>query len=664
MSKNGVLAAYCVIVVVGFIVFANSLGNGFVLDDETLILGDKSITDLSNIPKYFTGEMGYHKVIAKYYRPLISSSYAIDYAIWDYNPFGYHLTNVLINIVNSLLVFKFLLILFQRKNVKDSKKNILYILTGALIFAVHPVHTEVVAWVSGRGDLLFFTFYIAAFINYLLIPDEDKHTSKNKRYILTCFFYMLALFSKEMAITFPVVVILYDLVVEKYTLKKLINKKSVLLISLAVISLLYLFIRWSILKDVYDNEKFYYFYGKGFLTTLFSMLQTIPIIFKLIVFPVDLVYDYNGYLPFISSILNPLVILSIVLIIAMAYLSKKFIDKDPLISFSIIFFFVTLLPVLNIIPSINLLAERTLYLVSISLSIVFVCLAYYNWFSKIKYSPYSMAVPVLVFFVILTVIRNAEWKDNYTITLSAEGKSGTTIYTNLGHYYSAKNQLGTAEQYYKKALGLGLETHLLYINIADVLMKQKKFDEAYTYGLKAIELDTLLPESHYMMAQIYSEKNMIKESIAELEKVNKLYPNFNNSEKILNDLKNQSKDSTRADPNKISGMRNDAKKKYTDGDYNGAISVYSELAKIDPQNKAVYDNNIGLSYYALNKLDDALKYFKLAVEGKSGFAMAYNNLGMVYEKKGDLTLAKENYRKAFDSDPNYKTAYDNYNRLK
>ena len=203
---------YLFISIVAFAVYANSLGNEFVFDDESVVQGDQSITQLSNIPKFFTAQEGFHKVIGRYYRPVVSTSYAIDYYLWGLNPSGFHLTNVLINLINSLLVFKFLLLLFGRLSGKISEQNrglskkVFYLsLIGVLIFAVHPVHTEAVSWVSGRTDSLSFTFFITSFICYQLISKQSIHLFFY--YFLMFFFFVLSLLAKEMAITLPVIVI-------------------------------------------------------------------------------------------------------------------------------------------------------------------------------------------------------------------------------------------------------------------------------------------------------------------------------------------------------------------------------------------------------------------------------------------------------------------------
>ena len=150
---------YLVIAIVSFLVYYNALNNDFVFDDESVVQNNQSILTLANIPKFFTAEEGFHKVIGRYYRPVVSSLYAVDYAIWGMNPFGFHLTNVIIHVIASLLLLMVLMKLFG-----DYKNGLLAALIGALIFAVHPIHTEAVSWISGRTDslaTLFFFFIIS-----------------------------------------------------------------------------------------------------------------------------------------------------------------------------------------------------------------------------------------------------------------------------------------------------------------------------------------------------------------------------------------------------------------------------------------------------------------------------------------------------------------------
>jgi len=114
MSKIKPIYCYLIIIAVTYFVFNNSLQNGFVFDDESVVVNNPSIQNPDNVLKYFTGEEGFHKVIGKYYRPIVSSSYLMDFSIWGMDPYGFHLTNIIIHIISCLLLFRILSLMFSR----------------------------------------------------------------------------------------------------------------------------------------------------------------------------------------------------------------------------------------------------------------------------------------------------------------------------------------------------------------------------------------------------------------------------------------------------------------------------------------------------------------------------------------------------------------------
>ena len=184
--------------VISIIVYLNCLQNSFVYDDDATIINNYFIRHWSNLPDLFTSR--YFVLSAELtYRPVVTLSYFIDYAFWHLNPLGYHLTNILLHATNSALVFIFGFQVF---------KNRTSAFISAVFFSSYPLFSEVVNAVGFREDLLAFMFLILAFICYL--------KANQQRYILyysiSLFCYFLSLFSKEMAITLPVLIILYDTV--------------------------------------------------------------------------------------------------------------------------------------------------------------------------------------------------------------------------------------------------------------------------------------------------------------------------------------------------------------------------------------------------------------------------------------------------------------------
>ncbi len=656
---------YLVVAAVAFIIYANSLSNQFVFDDDSVVLGDQTITQLSNIPKFFTGELGFHKVIGSYYRPIVSTTYAIDYYLWKHDPYGYHLTNVIMHVINSVLFCVLLLFMFRRE---QSVFKSYAVLIAGLIFAVHPIHTEVVAWVSGRTDGIACTFFFAAFIFYFKYSDELK----GKYFFLTLFMYFLALLSKEMAISLPVIIILYDLVINRADFKAILNKRKWMYASLIVLSFLFMLLRWYALRNVVPRESYMYFYGMDLPTVIYTMLQTVPLYFRLSVVPYGMLYHYGGYLPYINTLLDFRVIFALVFIAVMLSLAVFFIKRSPYISYSILLFFVTLIPVMNIVPTMNFMADRFLYIPSMFLSIIAAFAAYHYYSRRNKNVIVLAALVVLVGFGFMTVKRNADWKTNDILFMSAEGKPGTVAYVNIGNIYANRQGFDTAEVYYRKALDLRSENLLANNNLGKIMMIKSQYDSASFYINRAHHLDTLSPEPMFTMAQLLQRKGDIKNSILWLEKVQQISPGYMNAPQMIEELKkmpvNELPQNNNTIPQKdlerISQLEQSSYKNYKEKKYDKAIEELRELINLSPQNPAAYYNNMGMCYLDQGKYNEALNSFMAASKSDPKFVAAYNNIGMCYEKLNDIPKAKEQYRKTLEVDSANATAKANLERLK
>lgn len=671
LNKNIV---YIILAVITFAVYANSLYNDFVFDDESVVQADPTIMELSNIPKFFTGEMGFHKVIGAYYRPVVSSTYAIDYAIWEFNPFGYHLTNVIMHIINVLLFYALLLLMFEK--FKSPYKDYI-ILIAALIFAVHPIHTEVVAWVSGRTDGLACTFFFASFIYYL----KYSKGPSNKNLALALFFYLLSLFSKEMAITLPAVIILYDMIINRSEFKGLLKKRYVIYGSLIMISGLFMLLRWYALRTVVPRMTYYYFYEKDTITTILTMLQTVPLYFRLSIAPYGMLYHYSGYMPDISSIMEFRALYAIAFIVIMVGAAVYFIKKAPYVAYAILIFFVTLLPVMNIVPTMNFMADRFLYIPSMFLSII-IAAVLFRYFTKKTYNlVMGLTAIVLMLFVYMTYTRNAEWKTNDILFMTADGRPGVVTYINIGNIYANKGNFDVAEVYYRKAIDLRKETLIGHNNIGKIFMVKANYDSAYYYIDKAYLLDTLSPEPQYTFAQMYNRKGDIPNALKWLEKLATFAPNYQNAAQMLAELKaipleqqimpdslgkNQNMPPIIKDEKmeRVRILEESSYKNYQAKNYDKAIVELNQLIKLMPEKSAGYYNNIGMCYMDQEKYKEAIDNFLIAAKTDIKFSSAYNNIGTCYERMNDIPKARDSYRKALEIDPANELAKQNLEKLK
>ncbi|MCK5421977.1 MAG: glycosyltransferase family 39 protein, partial [Deltaproteobacteria bacterium] len=193
-SKKWTIFYLACLILLPSVIYINSLHNQFVFDDIPLILDNPSIRSLEKIPLRIAS--GIDKIP---YRPLRSITYAVDYQFSGLNPLGYHISNIILHILTSLLIYL---------TISALSGNSRIAFFAALLFAVHPVHTDSVAYISGRRDILSTLFYILGFYLFL----ESRKKKKSKLLILSLAAYLLAIASKEMAVTLPAIFFAYDLI--------------------------------------------------------------------------------------------------------------------------------------------------------------------------------------------------------------------------------------------------------------------------------------------------------------------------------------------------------------------------------------------------------------------------------------------------------------------
>lgn len=250
--------------------FYPALSANFVnLDDTAMVTINQYIKDLSisNIISIFSN---YHY---RMYHPIVTLSYAIEYYFFKLDPFIYHFINIILHLLNTFLVF----FIFR----KLTKSFAVSYIVG-ILFAIHPVHVEAVAWVSARKDLLYSIFYLLSILFYIKLPET---THKTKIFLLSLFFFILSCLSKPMAVTLPAILILVDYYQNNLSFKKIKNY-----LPFALISVVFIFITVS----------GYYTIEQKNMSTLYS--QTICILNAHLNI---LWYIYNFIFPFKLSCLYP-----------------------------------------------------------------------------------------------------------------------------------------------------------------------------------------------------------------------------------------------------------------------------------------------------------------------------------------------------------------------
>jgi protein O-mannosyl-transferase len=350
-------------------------------------------------------------------RSLLYLTFSVNYWLGGQNVFGYHLVNIALHILNALLVFAIAIRIFRNPATEETTTR-LYAFLAAAFFLVHPVQTESVTYVSSRSELLSTLFYLFGFGIFVAMP-EVRIGFVTALVVLVCL--LVGFGGKETVITLPAIILLYDfLFLAKASPKNLFRrwKFYVPFVVLGAAGSYYLlrtqFVAFQAAED-YQTRLNYFF----------TQQRVISRYIQLIVFPRGLNFDYD--FPLSDSLFEPSVFFGFSLNIALVILACWWIRRKPLVSFSILWFFIALLPTSSVIPIPDIAVEHRLYLPLAGVCLLFpylleslVALAagsrQRKWVS-------GVAGVVIFFLTTGTILRNQLWRDEIRLFSDTRAKS-------------------------------------------------------------------------------------------------------------------------------------------------------------------------------------------------------------------------------------------------
>ena len=467
--------------------FANSVGNDFAYDDQLVIAGNEDIQRLETLPGTFVKPYwpNAHGRELGLWRPVATWVYGLQWALWDGNPAGFHLVNVLLNSVAAALV---VLLLGQLLPVSAA-------LLAGLLFAVHPVHTEAVANVVGMAELLSGTLYLGA----CLVCVGCRGRMGAGRVVLVAGLFLAAVLAKESAVTLPGAVFVVDAarrnlhighlrayLVERWPLYAVLGVAIGLVFAGRVAVL-------GSLADPYPPMGAEILTG-GEVSRIWTVLGTWPEVFRLLFFPLDLSADYTPQVIPIAfgwtarSVCGLLVGLG-ALVIAGWSSRRGPISPDRLspaaVGFGVLWFVVTVSPASNLLFLTGvLLAERTLYLPSVGFAAgVGWMLAQLRW-ERPRTGTVVVAV-VLGLLCCRTIVRNPTWKDNATVfgTLLRERPESGRAQWVSGDMYMGRGDHLRGLAAYRRAIGMVGESYTLLAEVGRRMMADG-FDSAGEHLLR------------------------------------------------------------------------------------------------------------------------------------------------------------------------------------
>jgi len=531
MNLSSRLIYSAILAAVVFAVYANTLGNGFVYDDNIQIVANPWITDFRYLPDVWsTHSFGFmeDKELGTTYRPLAFVVYMAEYSLFGLAPWGWHLVNIILHLANTLLVFFTASLLLNVFSTREGRLVHLAPFAAALVFAVHPVNSETVAWVGCVPELVYTMLCVAALNLYI----RSRTGSSYGLNIASAALFFIALFAKETAIVLPMLVFVFDLL---YPDGKRIFTLSTIkrYLPYAALIVLYFVIRLSALGGMAPRENMY-----PFLNAFQYLLNGFTLFAKYLRVLVVPVSDYPfQVLDPVYSIAEPRAFIAVAvtfIFFAAILFARKRLNNIYLLSAAII-----VLPVLPAlyIPGISraAFADRYLYLPTFGFGIVLsmILIQLRGRMKNRRADTYVIAalVAVSLAYSAITGFRNMRWKDDITLwSASLEGSSrnyfamyqlgaaylirgmydegisktrDAIAVTNankypdpatigdsllhLAHAYREKGMLSEAAAQYEKLLEITPGDPLLNYNAASVYMQSGRFDEAITHFSKALD---------------------------------------------------------------------------------------------------------------------------------------------------------------------------------
>jgi tetratricopeptide (TPR) repeat protein len=557
------------LVLVGALVYLNSLSNGFVYDDYAVIVENKYIHNPNTDFLSFFNR-SYFKIAGgeASYRPVATLSYFLIHRAAGMNPFYYHLTSVALHILNILLVYW-----TARLILKDPVPALI----AGLLFACHPAQTETVDCVAYNEDLLTASFFLLAFIMYLKATPADLNKTKVQYYSGSLLCFLLGLLSKEMAITLPAVLLLYDLTLRagerhSFSLKmilKAVKDRVRLYAGYAAVGLFYLALRFVFLSNPAAQAAPSY---RSLLARILYLPAHIFSFIKLALFPVDLNADYVfSYPPGFFDISN---LAGFTIVVGLAAASFYIYKHSRKVFFCMWWFPITLFPVYNIIPIFNPFAERYLYIPLIGFCMLAALIfndLFFRRFAQtaaLKVLTLAALFAVVGFYATVTAARNRDWKDNYTLWAKTvkQSPASSVAHGSLGRAYQEQGRLDKAVGEYEKALRIFPADYKAHYNLGVIYDKQNLLAKAVHHYQMAIEISPQFVDARFNLANIYQKQGLLDKAIQQYRKL------------------------TEVDPEDFEARNNLGVVYAMQGDLEKAISEWGKVLDIDPANQSAQDN--------------------------------------------------------------------------
>ncbi len=677
-----------IMVVITFINYGNTIKNAYAGDDVILITentftlaGLHKVTNILSDDGVIEGWLENDKStiqdngFRKRYRPITQLTLATEVQFFGENPHISHLINILLYSIIGILIF---IILANINNyIPDRNWYISMPFLASILFICHPIHTEVVANIKSRDEIL------ALLFSLLSLHFTIKYIGKPKVIYLfiTAIFFLLALLSKEDALTFLIII---PIAIHFYTpdlfknlrtnFRKILYSILPLIISTVIFLALTYLIVWRQVVKWDENAFSNYFINLNFTNLYGTIFYSLGKYLQLIILPYNLICDYSIYQIPIVSIFNWISIVAIIAYLTLIVLAIKYLLKRNLISLGIFIYLIPILFYSNIFfINGSAVAERFLFLPSLGFCIVFgfIINKFIIWTKNRNvhiYNSYILIFIIIGLYSFKTITRNEDWKDSLTLLnhdVKAQNNSANLNYKYAQMLYNGDNKKDSnfisnvkiAKIYYLKAANIYPEyTPTLNFLGNCYYIADKNNDSAIYYYIKSLQINSKqvdlykiivgildkIPDSIYCL-NIYSKLIKLNPDFPILNyKLGKVYQQLNQNNLAIIYLERALQLNSNYAAPAID-----------------LIKLYKNI-KCTLNQKYIYYLRIAEIYKTILKdTDNAITFTQMAIKLYPQHAQAYFDLSTLYYLKGDNINCAKNLEAAHQYDPNNISIIDN-----
>jgi protein O-mannosyl-transferase len=587
-------------------------------DDPLYVTRNMDIRSLSpaNVWRIFTSFCCGH------YHPLTVLSFAAEYSAYDLSPFFYHADNLLLHYFNTLLLLWLLLLI---------TKNTWASLLASLLFAIHPMHVESVAWVSGRKDVLYTLFYLSSFISYIYYRQNNKHMCL----ALSLGFFILALLAKESAVTLPLSLIAYDyLVLSSFNPDFAIAKSARRAAASRLAGLagltppfggaLHIPHGGTIAKfgfNLKDKAVFlilalafgaiaiYSEKVSGAMITerhLFSAQTLLGLLYAFLFYIEKLFFPFNLSCFYISVVFSKEFLFKTIAAASVLTLCFVFYKNKKEALFALVFYFINIVLFFQFIPvGYAVVCDRYTYLPYIGLTMIIAGGMSGLIEHNINFRKYIIPAAILfiVYFAFCANKRCDVWHDSYTLWSDAIKNSQLNYraFANRGFAEMEGGFNDAALADFKRSVELNFNTANVHFAMGNIYFSKKQYDMAVESYLNATKVDPSSATSHFYLGLAYNMKDMDSDALEQFAAAARLNPNY--------------MEAYYAQGNTYFKIKQ----------YGYAVNSFTEALKRSLDNYLLYDNR-GYAYFMLGDNDKALVDLEKAVELNPGYDTARKHL--------------------------------------